>query len=169
MVRSRSSFEATAEEWRFQDEARHEYSSKVSRPCNFPAPQNHRLTVSHSQGPELLRALCMASGTTEMRSRSGLTAKYGALRKKRAVRTDTRDLGATPPRWRAYVLNHTLVVCSLRRPSRTTGTITPRRLSLFRSLERILDFSTVDLMKCKLYGGSCNEIMAKNCFSRLAV
>ena len=40
LVRSRPSFEATAGEWRFQDEASHAYSSKVSRSCNFTASQN---------------------------------------------------------------------------------------------------------------------------------
>ena len=40
LVRSRSSIEATAEEWRFQDEAPHACSSKVSRSCDFTASQN---------------------------------------------------------------------------------------------------------------------------------
>ena len=49
-------------ELRFQDEARHAYSSQESRSGNLAAPQNQTLTVSHSQVSELLRAPCLASG-----------------------------------------------------------------------------------------------------------
>ena len=38
LASTRSIFEATAEDWRFEDEACHAYSSKVSRPCNPTAP-----------------------------------------------------------------------------------------------------------------------------------
>ena len=47
---------------------------KVPQPCNLGASQNHTLTVPLSQGPEPLRALCLASGNTEMRSSSGKIA-----------------------------------------------------------------------------------------------
>ena len=40
MARSKSSFEATAEEWRLQDGASHAYSSRVSRSFNFAASQS---------------------------------------------------------------------------------------------------------------------------------
>ena len=43
--------------------------------CILLPPQNHALTVSQSQGPELLRALCLASGNTEIRLSSGKIAK----------------------------------------------------------------------------------------------
>ena len=48
LASTRSCFEATAEEWRLQDETCHACSSKVSRPCNLAAPQNHTLIVSHA-------------------------------------------------------------------------------------------------------------------------
>ena len=61
MVRSRSSFEAAADEWRFQDEVFHTYSSEVSRSCNLTASQNHIVTIPHAaHGPCDL--LCSRSG-----------------------------------------------------------------------------------------------------------
>ena len=98
LVRSRSSFEATAEEWRFQDEASRAYSSKVSRACSLTASQNHTLTVPYSHGPVLLRALCLASGTTEIRSGSDYTAKAWRFKNEAHRGTGAYDLGATPPR-----------------------------------------------------------------------
>ena len=59
----------------FQYEACHEYSSMESRICDRKASQNNTPSVPHSQGPELLRALCLANGTTEMRPSSGLSAE----------------------------------------------------------------------------------------------
>ena len=59
----------------FEDEPFYEYSSQVSRACNLTASQNHTLTVPYSHGPELLRVLCLASGTAEIRPGSDLTAE----------------------------------------------------------------------------------------------
>ena len=59
----------------FEDEACDEYSSRASRYCNLRECKTIPLTVPFSHGPELLRALRLASGTTEMRPGSDLTAK----------------------------------------------------------------------------------------------
>ena len=68
LVRSRSSFEATAEEWlRGLSLSWGPLKGINHRACYLTASQNHTLTVSYSHGPKLLRALCLASGTAEIR------------------------------------------------------------------------------------------------------
>ena len=82
----------------FEDKACHEYSSRVSRAFNLAAPQNHTLTVPYSHGAELLRALWLASGTTEISSGSDQTAQVRRFVNEARRGTDAYDLGATPPR-----------------------------------------------------------------------
>ena len=57
------------------------------------------VSQGHEKGPEPSRALCLKSGTAEMRPKAPVELPgYGASKMKRTVRTDTCDLGATPPR-----------------------------------------------------------------------
>ena len=86
----------------FENEACHEYSSTISRACNLTAPQNHTRTVSYSHGLDLLRALCLASGTTEIRTGSDKTAEVWRFENEARRGTDAYDLGATPPRSHAH-------------------------------------------------------------------
>ena len=68
LARSRSSPEATAEEWRFRDEACHAYRPQVSRSFNPTASQNHTVTVLHAAyGPlELVRSRSNFEATAEV-------------------------------------------------------------------------------------------------------
>ena len=66
-VRSRSSSEATAEEWRSQDEACHARSSKVSRSSNPRESLNHAATVLHEahEPQDLVRSRPSFEATAE--------------------------------------------------------------------------------------------------------
>ena len=67
MVRSRSSSEATAEEWRLQDGVCHACSSKLARPCNLASSQYLTPAVAHAAyGPwDLVRSRPSFDATSE--------------------------------------------------------------------------------------------------------